>query len=306
MNRSFQLIASIALVATPLLSLADTTVGFSNSNASDKFRTLLQESVATHGKTKTGVTLEAQDAKDDAGKQLAQVKAMADKKLGALIILPVNTTTAPMTDAARKAGVPVVYVNNRPSEALGDGTTFVGSDELMAGRMQGDFIAKKLGGKGTVVILKGPSEHSATVSRTKGLKAVLSGHPGMTVATEITANWKRSEAQAAIAALLKKGEAPSVIAANNDEMALGAVDAIAAAGGAASKVLVLGVDATPDALRAVKDGKMAATVLQNAKGQGRAALDLALKMAAKESVPKELMVPFELVTAENLAKYAAK
>ena len=306
MNRSFQLIASIALAATPLLSLADTSVGFSNSNASDKFRTLLQESVATHAKTKTGVTLEFQDAKDDTGKQLAQVKALADKKLGAIIILPVNTTTAPLSDAARKAGVPIVYVNNRPSEPLGDGTMFVGSDELMAGRMQGDFIAKKLGGNGTVVILKGPSEHSATLARTKGLKAVLSGHPGMKVTSEITANWKRSEAQAAIADLLKKGEAPSVIAANNDEMALGAVDAITAAGGAASKVLVLGVDATPDALRAVKDGKMAATVLQNAKGQGRAALDLALKMANKEAVPKELMVPFELVTAENLDKYTAK
>ena len=306
MKKSFHALASLALAAAPLMSFADTNIGVANSHAIDKFRAMLQESVTTYAKTKPGVVLSFEDAKEDPAKQLAQVKSLVDKKPGAIIVMPVNTTTAAMTDVSRKAGIPVVYLNNRPVEPLGDGTAYVGSDETMAGRMQGDVLAKKLDGKGTVFILKGPPDHNGAINRTKGLKAVLSGHPDMKVFGEEVGNWKRSEGQRIVADLLKKGEMPSAIAANNDEMALGAVDALTAAGGAATKILVVGVDATPDAMKAVKEGKMTATVLQNAKGQGRAALDLALKMAAKEPVPKELMIPFELVVPENVDKYMAK
>ncbi|MEK8029979.1 substrate-binding domain-containing protein [Ideonella sp. DXS29W] len=305
MKISHRFLACAALAAFPLLSAADTTVGLANSNASDKFRSILQESIATYAKTKPGVTVTAEDAKDDPAKQLAQVKAMADKKVGVLIVMPVNVVAAPVIEATRQAGVPVVYLNVRPSEPLGEGSVYVGSDETMAGRIQGDLMAKKLGGKGTIFILKGPSDHNGAIGRTKGLKAVIAGHPDMKVSGEAIGNWSRAEAQRIVADLVKKGDLPSAIVANNDEMALGAIDALSA-GGAAGKVLVMGVDATPDAMKAVKEGKLTATVLQNAKGQGRAALDLALKMAAKESVPKELMVPFELVVSENIDKYMAK
>ena len=306
MKPRHHLLASLALAAFPLLSAAETSIGLSNSNGSDKFRSLLQESITSYAKSKPGVVMSIEDAKDDSAKQVNQVKALADKKVGALIVMPVNTTAAPLSEAAHKAGVPIVYLNVLPAEALGEGVAYVGSDETMAGRMQGDLLAKKLGGKGTVFILKGPGDHSGAINRTKGLKAVIGGHPDMKVAGEEVGSWKRSEAQRIVADLIKKGDIPSAIAANNDEMALGAVDALAAAGGAASKVLVIGVDATPDAMKAVKEGKLTATVLQNAKGQGRAALDLAMKMAAKETVPKELMVPFELVIPENVDKYMAK
>lgn len=301
--RTFTLV--IGLSCASLTAVAQ-TIGFSNSDSSDKYRGLLQQAAVSYATGNGSVKLEVRDARGDGSKQVAHVKSLIDAKASAIIVVPATTATGPMTELARQAGIPIVYVNQRPAEAMGSGAAYVGSDEMMAGRLQGEQLVRRTGGKGEIAILKGPAAHDATVGRTKGLKGVISARAEIKVVAEETANWSRSEGKAVTAGILKKFPGLAAIVANNDEMALGAVDALREAGVPSGKVLVMGVDATPDAIAAVKDGSLGATVLQNARGQGRGAVDVALKMIAKGNVPKELMIPFELVTKENLAQFESR
>lgn len=306
MHHYRSLVLGVGLACASLTSFGQTVIGMSNSNATDKYRSMLQEAANAYTSSKPNIKLEAMNAQDDWGKQQGHIKDLIDRKVAAIIVLPVKNKTEPLTEAARKAGVPIVYVNQRPAEAMGNGAAYVGSDETMAGRLQAEQLVKKSGGKGEVFILKGEAEHDATINRTKGFKAVIAARPDLKVIGEEVGNWKRSEGKRLTADVLKKHPSVTAIVANNDEMAVGAIDALAEAGVPKGKVLVFGVDATAEALASVKDGSMAATVLQNARGQGRGAIDLALKMAAKENAPKELMIPFELVTLENIQRYAGK
>lgn len=303
-----RLVLTLACAALPCWVHAQTVIGVSVPKFDDRFLTIVREAIVAHAGTMDGVKLDVQEAKENAKTQAAQVDAFVAKKVGALIVIPVDTaTTKGMSEAARAARIPIVYVNRKPAEPMGNGAVYVGSNSLLAGKMQMEYLAKKTEGKGQVAILVGMPAHEAAQERTRGVKQVCAGHPGIKVVAEEVGNWQRKEGAQIVSGWLKKGVAFDVIAANNDEMALGALDALAAAGLAPGKVLVAGIDATPDALAAVSAGKMVATVLQNAKGQGRGALDVAVKLAKGDtSLPKEVMIPYELVTLDNLAKYQSK
>lgn len=304
MNHYRSLVLGVSLACASLTSFGQTVIGMSNSNANDKYRNMLQEAANAYINSKPNIKLEALNAQDDWGKQQEQIKGLIDRKVAAIVVLPVKNKTDSLTTAARNAGIPIVYVNQRPAEAMGDGAAYVGSDETMAGRLQAEQLVKKSGGKGEVFILKGEAEHDATINRTKGFKAVIAARPDLKVVGEEVGNWKRSEGKRLTVEAMKKHPNLTAIVANNDEMAVGALDALTEAGVPKGKVLIFGVDATVEALDAVKDGGMAATVLQNARGQGRGAIDLAMKMSEKKSAPKELMIPFELVTQENIQRYS--
>ena len=128
----------------------------------------------------------------------------------------------------------------------------------------------------------------------------------LNIIDEQTANWSRDQAQTMMTNWLSTGTAFDAVIANNDEMAIGAIQAIKAAGIDMATVQVGGVDATQDALAAMQAGDLDVTVFQNAAAQGSGALDAAVKLAAGEAVEQKVWVPFELVTPANVADYLAK
>jgi inositol transport system substrate-binding protein len=258
--------------------------------------------------TKIGnVTLNIVAAEEKTDVQLGQVETFIQNKVDAIIVIPVDTDAAgPMTEKAKAASIPLVYVNRRPSDLPTDGSIpYVGSDSLYAGTVEMQELAKLAGGKGNVVILIGDPANEAAVLRTKGCKDVVAQNAGMKVTKEQSGHWKRVEGLSIMENWIQSGEQIDVVCANNDEMALGAIQALTNAN-LLDKVLVGGVDATKDALAAMTAKELEVTVFQDAKGQGGGGVDAAVKLAngeTVETVDGVVDVPYVLVTPENMAQF---
>lgn len=246
-----------------------------------------------------GVEIEIVAAQEKTDTQLGQVENFVAAGVDAIVVVPVDTDAAtPMTSAAQAAGIPLVYVNRRPSD-LPDGVPYVGSDSIVAGTLQGEELAKLAGYKGNVVILIGDPANEAAVQRTQGVKDVVAKYPDMKIIKEQAGNWYRDEGLAITENWLQSGDQINIIASNNDEMALGAIQALRNAGRLAD-VLVGGVDATADALAAMEAGELEVTVFQDAAGQGGGGIDAAVALARGEKVDAVIDVPYQLVTPETI------
>jgi len=268
----------------------------------DLWLTTLRDAMTEYAASQPGVELIAVDSKEDVATQLGQVENFVAQGVDAIIIIPANTDAAdPMTKAAQDAGIPLVYVNRIPSN-LPEGVAYVGSDSIQAGIMQAEWIADKLGGKGNVVIMNGDLAQEAAQKRTEGEKQVFAKFPDIQIIKEDTASWDRAQGLALMENWLSTGDQIDAVASNNDEMAIGALQAIESAG-LLGQILVGGVDASPDALAEMDKGRLNVTVFQNAKGQGEGGIQAAIALARGEKIEQITWIPFELVTPENYKDY---
>ena len=248
-----------------------------------------------------GAEVSITSAEEKIENQLNQIENFIASGVDALIVLPQDTaTTAQITQKAKAANIPLVYVNRRPSE-LPKGVPYVGSDSLVAGQLEMEQLAKLSNHQGNVAILQGDPTQEAAQQRTKGCEEVAAKY-NMKVVFNQTGLWARDKGLALAENLIQSGQQVDVICANNDEMALGAINAFENAG-MLDKVVVGGVDATGDALNAMAAGKLEVTVFQDAKGQGQAGVDTAIKMVNGEEVPDIINVPYQLVTPENMSQF---
>ncbi|KJH86632.1 MULTISPECIES: sugar ABC transporter substrate-binding protein [Pseudomonas] len=301
-------IASLALslMFASGAALADLKIGVSMSQFDDTWLTYLRESMDKKAKSlPDGVTLQFEDARSDVVKQLSQVESFISQKVDALIVNPVDTAaTQRITKAAVAAGIPLVYVNRRPDDPkLPQGVVTVASDDLEAGRMQMQFLADKMGGKGDIVILLGDLANNSTTNRTKGVKEVLAKYPDIKIEQEQTGTWSRDKGMTLVNDWLTQGRDFNAVVSNNDEMAIGAAMALKQAGTKKGSVLIAGVDGTPDGLNAIKKGEMAVSVFQDAKGQADGSIDTAVKMVKKQPVEQTVWVPYRLITPENVDQF---
>jgi inositol transport system substrate-binding protein len=284
-------------------------VGVSLMAFDDLFLTNLREAIAAKAK-EAGVKVQFEDGQRDIGKQLSQIQNFIAQKVDAIVVNPVDSSaTAQMTKLVKDAGIPLVYVNIPPMEELkpGEPVVYVGSDEIIAGKLEGEGIAKLLNGKGNVVILMGAPASQASVMRTQGAEKVFAQDPGIKVVGKQTANWQRNEAIDLMNNWLISGTPIDAVCANNDEMAIGAIIALQQAGKDPKKIVVGGVDATRDALAEMEKGNLAVTVFQDAKGQGKAVVESVQKLLKKEKFESPYVyVPFEAVTKENYKEYLKK
>ncbi len=303
----------IALAAATVLSSPAfaTKIGVSMDKFDDNFLTVLRNGMADYAKTKPGVSVQIEDAKDDVSKQLSQVQNFIANGVDAIIVNPVDTSaTAAITRAAADAGVSLVYVNREPAdvEKLGPKAAFVASNEAESGTLETKQICKLLGGKGNILVIEGQLSNQAAVQRTKDIHEVISTPDckGMKIVAEQTATWDRTQAQNLMTNWLSKGLKFDAVVSNNDEMAIGALQAMKAAGIDTKTAIVGGVDATQDALASMKGGDLKVTVFQDAAGQGKAAVDAALALAAGKPVEKKVYIPFQLVTPANMDQFLKK
>jgi inositol transport system substrate-binding protein len=271
----------------------------------DLWLTTLRDAMTKYAASQPGVELIMVDSKEDVATQLGQVENFVAQKVDAIVLIPANTDAAdPMTKAAQDAGIPLVYVNRIPAN-LPEGVVYVGSDSIQAGIMQAEWLAEKLGGKGNVVIMNGNLAQEAAQKRTEGEKQVFAKFPDIKIIREDTGNWHRDEGLALMENWLASGDQIDAVASNNDEMAIGAIQAIEAAG-KLGQILVGGVDASPDALQEMDKGRLNVTVFQNAAGQGEGGIKAAIAVARGEKIDQITWVPFELVTPENYKDYMKK
>lgn len=287
------------------------TVGVSMALFDDNFLTVLRNGMQDYAKGMSGVSLQVEDAQNDVSKQQSQIQNFIAAGVDAIIVNPVDTdATVAMSKLAADAGIPLVYVNREPVNVneLPDKQSFVASEEIVAGTLETKEVCRLLGGKGKAVVMMGELSNQGARMRTQAVRDVVATDEckGIEIVEEQTANWQRTQGSDLVTNWLSSGLEFNAVIANNDEMAIGAIQALKAAGKDMKEYVVAGVDATQDALAAMEAGDLDVTVFQNAAGQGKGALDAALKLAKGEAVDKKVYIPFELVTPENLKDYQAK
>jgi len=254
-----------------------------------------------------GVTLQVQAAEReiDVEKQMQIVENLIQTGIKALCITPSGSREIiSALVKARDAGIPIVVVDTRvdakAAAAAGvEPKTFVGSDNYEGGRLAGQYVAKVTGGKARIGILEGIPGHETADSRLRGFREAVSDQPGITIVASQPANWERDQGFNVFQNMLQAhGDIDTVFAAS-DLMALGALEAIAAAG-KTGKIRVVGFDALDDAKKAIAAGTMDASVAQFPAEMGRVAVESAVKVMRGESLPAEVKVKLELVTKESL------
>lgn len=291
-------------------------IGVSMALFDDNFLTVLRNGMIDQADSMDGVDLQVEDAQNDVAKQLDQINNFIASGVDAIIVNPVDTSaTQAMTAAAESAGVPLVYVNRQPInvDTLPDNQAFVASDERESGTLETIQVCDDLKAMGkdeaNVYVMMGELSNQAAVQRTKDIHDVIEQGKcsvKLNIIDEQTANWSRDEAQDLMTNWISTGASFDGLISNNDEMAIGAIQAMKSAGIDMKDVVVGGIDATQDALQAMQAGDLDVTVFQNAAGQGAGALDAALKLAKGENVDHKVYVPFELVTPDNIDKYIKK
>jgi len=297
-----QLLTLLFSVLLSPLALADVRIGVSIAQVDDVFLAQMRDYMAAHAKQLEGVTLQFEDAQGDVVRQLNQVLNFTSQGVDAIIINPVDTAaTAKITDDAQKAHIPLVYVNRRPDvKQFPEGVAYVGSDEIKAGEMQMRYLAEKMGGKGNLAIMLGLLSNDATHNRTLGVKTVLKDYPNIHVVAEQTAEWQRSKGMDLMNNWIVSGQKIDAVAANADEMAIGAAMAIRQAGLQPGKdILVGGSDGGPAGLDAIKRDDLLVTVYQDNKAQANGSIDQALQMVRKQPYQTELTIPYQLITKAN-------
>lgn len=280
------------------------------------------DSAAKDAAKAAGYNLNSVDSQSDANKQIQFVETARNNGEKAVIVNLVDPNTAP--DIVEAAGdMKVVFVNRPPMDMsiLNDNVVYVGSDEMTSGKFQGEWLAKYFKSKGKTeikyILLNGILGQVSTTNRTKSvIQALKDGGINATEASApLACDYDRAKAMNQIGPLLSSGTKFDCIISNNDAMALGAIEAIEQQGMKPSATPIVGIDATADGRKAVKDGKMAMTVFQDPKGQGLGAVTAAINLIIGDDINKGtayqvasdnkhiVWVPFEPVTPENLAQY---
>ena len=310
-----KLLLGIALSALMSSSAFAAKIGVSMALFDDNFLTVLRNGMIAQAKGMSGVELQVEDAQNDVAKQLDQIKNFAASGVDAIIVNPVDTSaTQAMSDAAAAAKIPLVYVNREPVnvDKLPDNQAFVASNEAESGTLETKEACRLLKEAGkkeaNVYVIMGELSNQAAVQRTKDIEEVIAKPDCnfIKIIDKQTSNWKRDEAQNLMTNWLSSGKPFDGVIANNDESAIGAIQAMKAANIDMKSVIVGGVDATQDALVAMQAGDLDVTVFQDAAGQGAGALDAALKLSKGEKVEHKAYIPFQLVTPANINKFLKK
>ena len=275
-------------------------IGVSLLNLSNEFVVTLREAMEARAK-ELGVRLIVNDAQRSPERQVQQVETFVAQKVDAIVLNPCEVeASSPAVQKALAAGIPVVNVN---SETKAAPTAFVGSRDEESARLGMAFIAQRLRGQGGVLMMEGYMGQAAQIKRSEGAREILAKNPGLRLLAAQTAEWDRAKAVTLMENWLQAyGASVQAVFAQNDEMAMGVLLALERAG-RKKDVVVVGVDAIDDALLAVRDGRLDATVFQDGRGQGRGAIEAALRLIRKEAVEKESFIPFQLVTKENAENF---
>lgn len=270
------------------------TIGLAISTQNNPFFVELKDG-AQKAAAAAGLQLVVVDAQDDPARQISGVEDLIQKKVGVILLNPTDSSAlAGAVQSANNAHIPVVTLDRAVDGA--NVASHIASDNLAGGAMAAKFLSQQLQGKGNVLELQGVPGTSAARDRGKGFDDEAQ-KDGLKIIAQQPANFDRAQGLSVTENLLQAHPDANAIFAQNDEMALGALRALDS--GKHGSVIVVAFDGTPDGIKAVKDGKMAATVAQQPGEIGRLGVDTAQKLLSNQSVDKSVAVPLKLVTKDS-------
>jgi ribose transport system substrate-binding protein len=278
--------------SAPPAQQGEATVGLSISTLNNPFFVSLRDGAQAEATAK-GLKLITVNAENDPAKQIAGVEDLIQKKVPVIMINPTDSdAVANVVKEATSAGIKVISLDRAVNGAAV--SAHIASDNVAGGKMAGEFLVKKIGGKGNVVELIGVPGSSAARERGQGFESVLKANPQVKLVSAQPADFDRAKGLSVMENTLQGNRDVQGVFAQNDEMALGAERALEEAG--LKSVPVVGFDATPDAVAAVKAGKLAATVQQRPEVIGKLGIDTAMRLIDGETVDKNIPVPLDLIT----------
>jgi len=269
------------------------------------FIDMVESAKETAKKYNIKLIVQAPEREVDVEKQIQIMENMIQLGVKAIIVDPTGSKEIiPAIVKANKAGIPVIVVDTMIDRKLAEELSakiesFIGSDNFEGGRLAGEFIAKRLNGSGKVAILEGIAGHETSDARKRGFLAGIKKYPGIEVVASQTANCERGMGFDVFQNMLQAHPEIDAVFAVNDLMALGAIEAISASG-IKKKIIVVGFDANPDARKAIKEGRMTASVAQYPSEMGRRAVEIAIKVIRGEKVKKIIPTKVEVITKDNL------
>lgn len=284
-------------------------IGLSMQEMSD-YLTKLTEACVSQADELPNVKLIVVNALGDIQKQINDCESLVIRKVDVVILSPIDMVGAgPAVDVVKDEGIPLVELNTLTYNSRWD--VYAGSNEIEAGRLQGQYLREQLGGKyakGKIIYFMGVIGHVAQVERSKGVYETLINPPetDIEVLVEVPVeHWSREGALNKMADYLRIYPEIDAIASISDQLSMGALQAIKEAG-RLDEIIVTGTDAMEDALIAIEKGEMGCSIFQDAQKQGKVAVKAAVLLALGKEVPRIIYVPFELVTKENVDIYKAK
>ncbi|MBB3315904.1 inositol transport system substrate-binding protein [Rhizobium sp. BK181] len=294
---------SAAALSTSAAFAADKfVVGYANMADTDVFVMARKNAFIEAAKSDPDVEIKFTDANNDASKQLDQIDNLIAQKVNVIVVVPVDYEgIVPGVEKANEAGIPVVALG---IQSAGGKYTFVGSKNIDAGKMQAEYMKANLPKDAQILYLQGTPGLYHSQERLKGFEDNL-GRPDVKILANLSGNYDRAEGMKVTEDWIQSFPKFDAIIAANDQMALGAREALQGAD-RLKGVMISGVDGVPDALNAIKAGEMSQTIFQNAGGQAKAAFEVVEGIKKGETPPAEKLVPFESITKDNVDQYMKK
>lgn len=264
---------------------SDVTIGVSLSTLNNPFFVSMKNAIESEA-NKNNYKVKITDAQDSSSKQLNDIDDLIQQKVNYLIVNPTDSAAvSSAVESANKEGIPVITLDRSVEE--GEVAQFIASDNVEGGKMAGQFVLEKLGKGAKVAELEGVPGASATRERGKGFHLIADNE--LNVVTKQTANFNRAEGLNVVQNMLQANPDIKAIFAHNDEMALGAIEAIGD-----KDILVVGFDGNEDAIKSIQDKKLDATIAQQPKLMGEEAVKSIHKLKSGTKVEKEVKVSLKL------------
>ena len=260
---------------------------------------------AEHIATANGATLLWDSARMDVNTQISQIQQFINRKVDAILIAPVNSSTlGPQVAAAKAAGIPVIITNlTAAPSVMQEAASYVGPDDVKAGEQEAQHLVDAIGHKGGIVVLQGPLGQSGEIDRTKGIQNVLAKNPDVKLLAMQPGNWARNQAYSVMQDWLSRyGSSIAGVISENDDMAIGAIQALREKN-LAGKMPITGVDGIKDGMRAVRDGTLLETNLQDGPLELGMATQVAIDDVQGKPIPKLAMMVMPEITKDNVAHY---
>ncbi|EJM00326.1 ABC-type sugar transport system, periplasmic component [Pseudomonas sp. GM102] len=274
-------------------------VGYTNLQDTDVFTMSRKTEFSASAKTDPDVLVRFADANGDISKQLDQIDNFIAQEVDVIVVVPVDYHgIVSGVKKANKAGIPVIALG---IESAGGDYTFVGSKNLDAGRLQGEFMSKNLPRNAEILYLQGEPGLYHSTERLDGFTKAMAARDDVKLLGNLPGNYDRAGGMKVTEDWIQRFPKFDAIIAANDQMALGALQALKAAG--RKGVMISGIDGTKDALAAIEAGEMTQSIFQNAKGQAQAAFEVVEMIKKGETPPKEKLVAFESIVKDNVTNY---
>jgi ribose transport system substrate-binding protein len=300
--------AGVAFAALPKLEKKDTyRVGFAQTESNNPWRIAQTKSMQEEAE-KRGWQLVYTDAAGSAAKQVADVNSMIAQGVDAIFLAPrEEKPLIPAVMNAKNAGIPVILLDRNVDPSLAkpgeDYVTFIGSDFIEEGRRAGEWLVNATGGNAKIIQLEGTTGSSPANDRAKGFADFIADKPGMQIVASQSGDFARDKGRQVAETLLQANPDATAIYAHNDEMAMGAIAAIEAAGKVPGKdIIIVSIDGTKDALQAIIDGKLGATV-ECSPHFGPKAYDTLVAYASGETIPPKIINPDRFFDKSNAAEH---